>query len=220
MSVLTKREILNLIYQNQLEFAPGLDQYQMQPCSVDLRAGWSYYSPLTWEYNEKGRTAIVADYLDYSNTHENFKLLKLTPGQYFEILPGESIIISTLEKISLNTGKVMGILYPRSSSSRRGLAIESGVINPHYSGHLIIPMTNNSHHVIKIYPGERLCQLVFHELNDNLIENETAYHGLQKQKYQNTPPYGLEIKPDKQEELDLLKLGKIEELKNQFGITR
>lgn len=219
MSILTKREILNLLYQKQIEFTPAPDQYQIQPCSVDLRAGWSYYSPLISRYNEKGRLAVIADYLDYTATNENFKLLKLSPGQYFEILPNESIIASSLEKVCLNTGKVMGILYPRSSSSRRGLAIESGIINPHYHGHLIIPMTNNSHHVIKIYPGERLCQLVFHELNDNLLTEETTKHGLQEEKYQNATPYGLEIKPDAQLEMDLLKQGRLEDLKNQFQIV-
>lgn len=212
MSVLSKEKIQELINKQELAFEPQLDDYQIQPTSVDLRIGWSFYIPYSWKFNDKGRVAVVADYLDYAKTHENFQLIKLKPKQYFEILPGETIIASSLEKISLNSGKHIGWLQPRSSSSRRGLSIESGVINPNYTGHLIIPLTNNSHQVIKIYPGERLCQIVFSPIsgNENLSDNKES-----QSKYQNTTPYGLEIKLDPQEELSLLKEGKLDELKKK-----
>jgi dCTP deaminase len=220
MSVLSRKKLEKILLEKKLQFEPELDAYQMQPASIDLRIGWSFYIPYTWKFTEKGRVAVVADYLDYSSTHENFQLVKLKPGQYFEILPGESIIASSLEKIILGSGNLIGLLYPRSSSSRRGLKIESGLINPKYQGHLIIPMTNNSHHVIKIYPGERLCQLVFHELSDELTSDEALIHGFQDAKYQNTTPYGLEVKIDKQEEIDLLKQGRIDELKKKTQAIR
>ena len=216
MPVLSQKKLATLLQEKKLQFEPELDAYQIQPASIDLRIGWSFYIPYTWKFTDKGRLAVVADYLDYSSTHENFQLLKLKPGQYFEILPGESIIASSLEKISMNAGNVIGLLYPRSSSSRRGLQIESGLINPKYQGHLIIPMTNTSHHVVKIYPGERLCQIVFHELSDDLTPAEALTHGLSDAKYQGTTPYGLEVKIDQQEEIDLLKLGRLDELKKKI----
>lgn len=216
--VLTKKEMQNLISSGALVFTPELDEYQLQPNSIDLRVGWSFYIPDTWKYNDKGRLAVIADYLDYQNVEEYFKLIKLKPGQFFEILPKETIIISTLEKITLNTGRIAGNLFPRSSALRRGLQINTGVVDCRYSGQLTIPVVNNSNHIIKIYPGERICQLQLFELASELSEEEAKAHGRQTGKYIGSTPYGLEAKIDANEEVDLIKAGKIDELKTQFKL--
>ena len=219
MSVIAKEKIIELIESQELEISPNLDAFQLQPASIDLRLGWSFYIPYTWKYNDKGRVAVVDDYVDYSTTHENFQLIKLKPGQYFEILPGEMIIAATLEKVSLKTGKHCGILYGRNSSARRGLTIESGMVNPHFSGPLTIPISNQSHHVLKIYPGERLVQLVLHDLSGDITAADAAKHGLQDSKYDGSTPYGLDTKLDSYEELDLLKTGQLDEIKQNFTLV-
>jgi dCTP deaminase len=216
--VLTQKELLNLINSGAVTFTPELDEYQLQPNSIDLRVGWSFYIPDTWKYNEKGRVAIIADYLNCQDVEEYFKLIKLKPGQFFEILPKESILISTLEKITLNTGRLAGNLFPRSSALRRGLQINTGVVDCRYSGQLTIPVVNNSNHIIKIYPGERICQLQLFELASELSEEEAKTHGKQAAKYVGSTPYGLEAKIDANEEVDLIRTGQLEELKKQFKI--
>lgn len=216
--ILTKKELQNLIISGSLIFAPELDEYQLQPNSIDLRVGWSFYIPDTWKFDDRGRTAVIADYLNYQNVEEYFKLIKLKPGQVFEILPKETIIISTLEKITLNSGRIAGNLYPRSSALRRGLQINTGVVDCRYSGQLTIPVVNNSNHIIKIYPGERICQLQLFELTSELSIEEAKAHGKQSAKYEGSTPYGLEAKVDANEEVDLIKAGKIDELKNQFKL--
>jgi dCTP deaminase len=219
MSILTKKEVLNLIENGGLSFTPELDEYQLQPNSIDLRTGWSFYVPDTWKYNEKGRVAIIADYLDGKNTEEYFKLIKLKPGQFFEILPKESILISTLEKITLSSGRIAGNIYPRSSALRRGLQINTGLVDCRYNGQLTIPVVNNSNHVIKIYPGERLCQLQLFELSSELNEEDAKQHGRQEAKYVGSTPYGLEAKVDANEEVELIKTGDLEKLKQEFKIN-
>lgn len=218
MPVLTKKEILNLINSKQVEFSPSLDEYQLQPNSIDLRVGWSFYIPDAWKYNDKGRVAINADYTDYNSTEEYFKLIKLKPGQYFEILPHETIIVSTLEKITLLSGNLAGNLYPRSSALRRGLQINTGVVDCRYSGQLTLPVVNNSNHIIKIYPGERICQMQLYTLASELSDDEAKKHGRDDGKYIGSTPYGLEAKADSNEELDLIRAGKLDDLKNQFKI--
>jgi len=216
--ILTQKELKNLISNGAISFTPELDEYQLQPNSIDLRVGWSFYIPDTWKYNEQGRVAIIADYLNYQNVEEYFKLIKLKPGQTFEILPKETILISTLEKITLNSGRLAGNLYPRSSALRRGLQINTGVVDCRYSGQLTIPVVNNSNHIIRIYPGERICQLQLFELASELTEEEAKMHGHQGAKYLGSTPYGLEAKADSNEEIDLIKAGNLEQLKNQFKI--
>src|SRR3990167_1894653 len=151
MSVLTRKQFLEYIKEKKLEFEPELDQFQIQPNSIDLRVGWSFYVPKTWEYNEKGRVALDINYLDRTAKKEGYKIIRLKEGQYFEILPGEFIIISTLEKIKLNSGKLMAVLLPRSSTTRRGLFVEGGIIDARYNGYLVLPVINNTRdQIIKI----------------------------------------------------------------------
>lgn len=219
MAILTKPRLLELIQKNELVFEPGVDAFQLSAATVDLRVGWSFYIPETWKYGEKGRVAIMADYSDNSLIQENYQLIKLKPGQYFEILPGESIIASTLEKVSINSGKLMGVLYPRSSATRRGLTVQSGVADPFFSGNLVIPIRNNNYHVVRIYPGERICQMQFQELSDELSKEEATKKGLTDPKYYAATPYNLGVKPDPQEELELLRGGNIETLKEKYKLT-
>ncbi len=218
MSILTKKQILERLKNQQISFSPELDEYQLSPNSIDLRVGWSFYVPHSWKMSDKGRVAVNADYLNYQNTEEYLKLIKLSPGQYFEILPKEFILISTLEKITLNCGDVAGMLLPRSSALRRGLQIETGMIDCRYNGQLTIPVVNNSYHIIKIYPGERICQMQLYKLDGELNEEDAKKHGKQEAKYVGSTPYSLEARHDADEEIDLLKAGKINELKDQFRI--
>jgi dCTP deaminase len=100
----------------------------------------------------------------------------LNEGQYFEILPGEFVVVGTLEKVKLSKD-IMAILYPRSSINRKGLSIDlSGIIDAGYEGSLIIPVRNNTdNQVIRIYPGERFCQIVFHTLNKAVDIRKSRY---------------------------------------------
>ena len=219
MATLTKKEILKLIKEKKIEFSPGLDQFQLQPNSVDLRIGWNFYIPKAWEYNEKGRVALNVDYSESNAKKELYKIIRLKEGQYFEILPGEFVIISTLEKIKLNTGDIMAMLFARSSFIRRGLNVESGTVDSCYQGYLMLPITNNTRdQVIRIYPGERICQLVFSKLESSLTDEEAQIHGVARAKYLASTPYGLEARSDSEEELKKIREGKIEKLKEDFKI--
>lgn len=220
MSTLTKKEIISLIKEEKIKFEPELDQFQIQPNSVDLRVGWNFYIPKTWEYNDKGRVALNVDYLTFNDKKDNYKIIRLKEGQYFEVLPGEFVIISTLEKISLKSGNIMAILLARSSIIRRGLAIEGGSIDSRYEGFLMLPIKNNTdNQIIKIYPGERICQLIFSQLASDLSEEEASIHGVAKAKYLDSTPYGLEARSDSEEEIELIKKGKIGDLKSRYKVN-
>lgn len=218
--MLTKKEITNLIKEKKIEFEPELDQFQVQPNSVDLRVGWNFYVPKTSDFNEKGRVAINDDCLNYNLKKENYKIIRLTEGQYFEILPGEFVIISTLEKIKLNSGDIAATLFARSSVIRRGFIVEGGIVDARYDGYLMLPVRNNTwNKIIRIYPGERICQLIFHRLESDLTKEEAEIHGVGKAKYNSSTPYGLEARSDSEEEINFIKKGKLKELKNNYKIN-
>ncbi|MBI4133148.1 dCTP deaminase [Candidatus Uhrbacteria bacterium] len=217
--IFSRPKILDLLQEGALTFSPGLDAYQLQPDSVDLRLGTTFYIPETWQLAAEGRVAVRADYIDVKTNPEYFKMIKLKPGQYFELMPNEFIIISTLEKITMSEGTFAAILYPRSSVLRRGLIIEGGVVDACYSGYLTIPMLNSSNHSIRLYPGERVCHLVFHEISNALSMEEAQRHGLSTAKYQSATPFGLDAKLDRQEEIEFIRSGKLEELKTAHPVA-
>ena len=218
--MLTRNEILNDISEGQILFEPMIDGFQLQPHAVDLRLGKDFFIPKKWRLTKKGREAIIIDPFDYTDS-ESYESLELKFGQYFELLPGEFVIAKTLEKIELNSQKLMAVFFPRSSINRRGLAVDlSGIIDTGYKGWLMIPIMNNtSKQVIRIYPGERICQIVFQELSSSLSLEEINMHGLQRARYSGSEKGFVGGKPDKRLEVDLIKSGKISQLKSKYKLN-
>lgn len=217
--VLTRNEILSEIKQKGIGFKPMIDGFQLQPHAVDLRLGKEFFVPKKWKLTKKGREAIIIDPFSAVDS-SNFENLDLDFGQFFELLPGEFVIAKTLEEIEIKANNLMAVLFPRSSINRRGLAVDlSGIIDTGYSGRLMIPIMNNtSKQVIRIYPGERICQVIFQRLISPLTENEIKMHGLQPARYSGSTKGFIGGKPDKKSEIDLVKLGKIDKLKKQFAL--
>ena len=211
--ILTRHEIRDLIEAKKLYFEPGLDAWQNQPHAVDLRLGTVFYLPKIWKMTEGGREILTVDVTETAG--DNFEKIELQPGQFFDLAPGESIIASTLEKVELKSPDLMGVLYPRSSINRRGLSVDlTGIIDTFYCGHLMIPILNKTaSQVIRIYPGERICQVLFHRLETALTQEEALIHGKVAAKYNDSDGHNLASKKDAQDELDLIKSGKLDELK-------
>src|SRR5689334_11564708 len=119
MSIITKDQILERIKAGSLSFKPGLDQFQLHGHSVDLRLGYTFMVPKSWHITARGRESLEISNFDKRN-HEYFDVVELEQGQYFDLLPGEYILVSTLEGLKM-PNDLMGILYPRSSTNRKGL---------------------------------------------------------------------------------------------------
>ena len=205
MSVLTKEEILSRINAGDLSFSPCLDAFQVQIHSVDLRLSFDFMIPKLWEMSSQGRVAVNIDYFSGAEK-QHFETIRLNPGQFFEILPREFVVVKALEEIVV-PDDLMAILYPRSSVNRRGLSVDlSGIVDAGYKGNLIVPIKNNtSSQVIRIYPGERFCQLVFYKVNGKSEAHQSRFEN-------NGKVVGV-FKEKNDEEVRLIKEGKIEELK-------
>lgn len=216
--VLTQDNILKRIKKGEIAFSPKLDKFQMQPHSIDLRLGHSFHLPTSWQMTEKGRVALHIDPLE--NDVSNFEQIILKDGQFFELLPNEYIVATTMEKIMLNADDIMGVLFPRSSVTRRGLAIKlTGLIDVGYCGYLMIPIMNNTHNqIIRVYPGERICSVLFEELSSPISKDRALIHGVTKAKYMNNEVGFIGSKTDKQVEIDMIKHGKIKQLKKEYKV--
>ncbi len=219
MSVLTRKDILDYIHTGKLQFDPALDGFQLQPHAVDLRMGYTFRIPKTWALTKEGRVALRVDYMESKN-EDAFEKVVLADGQYFELLPGEYVIVTTLERITM-PNDIMAILYPRTSFNRRGLSVDlTGIIDVHYQGYLTIPVRNNTQtQVVRMYPGERMCQVVFEQLTQDMSKSDALRHGLQRSKYHaENGEEKTAAKVDKKVETDFIREGKLSMLKKDYPL--
>lgn len=208
MAILVRSQILERIENGDLSFNPSLDELQIQTHSVDLRLGYTFLVPKSWQLQDEGRVVVN---LDYGESRGHFEVVELERGQYFEILPREYVVVATLEKVKLPSD-LMAVLYPRSSVNRRGLSVDlSGIIDAGYEGSLIVPIRNNTNNqIVRLYPGERFCQLVFENIDGSARPRKSRYDkkdvvvGVLAEKLAS--------------EIKLIKKGKIEDLKKKFEL--
>lgn len=217
MAILTRNDIKKQIQEGHLLFDPPLDNFQMQPHAIDLRLGYRFFVPSSWELTDEGRRVrevAIDNAVSHQDQHEQ---IDLKPGQYFEILPGEFVIATSMEHMTLKASNLMATLFPRTSTNRRGLNLSlSGIIDAGYEGTLIFPIKNETSQVIRIYPGERVCQIVIEELSGDLTPEESQLHGLTRAKYSSTGVATHAL--DKTEERALLIAGDIDKLKSDYAL--
>ncbi|MFA6131305.1 MAG: dCTP deaminase [Patescibacteria group bacterium] len=216
--ILTRKEIIERIHSNDLGFNPAIDEFQLQPHALDLRLGYRFLIPKNWVMTDHGRRALKISIEDVDIHAEQFEEVILKPGQYFDLLPNEFVIGTSLERIEMNAPDLMAILFPRTSTNRRGINLSlSGIIDTGYQGNLIFPMKNEAgDQVLRLFPGERICQVIFETLSSPLSMEEANIHGLSEAKYTNSgePKY----KVDTKEERQLLTSGRLDELKSRFTL--
>jgi len=209
MSVITKQKILEKIKSGEISFKPPIDSFQLQDHSVDLRLGFTFLIHKTWHLTPRGRESLEITHFDKHNS-DAFDIVELEQGQYFDLLPGECVLVSTLESLIIPKN-LMAILYPRSSTNRKGLSLDlTGIVDSGYEGQLILPIRNNTQsQIVRLFPGERLCQIVFEELSESIEPKKSKYHkkdiidGVQK---------------EKKDEAHLIMAGRIKELKEKYKL--
>lgn len=129
----------------------------VQPASLDLRLSATFRI-----YRAHG-AQLIDPALDQQGLLEP---VQLPDGESFILHPGQFVLGSTHEFVSLSptiAGKVEG----KSSLGRMGLIIHStaGFIDPGFSGHITLEMTNLAPLPIRLYPGMAIAQLAITPLH-------------------------------------------------------
>lgn len=176
MAILTREEILDYVNRGGIGFKPNLDEFQLQAHSVDLRLGFTFLIPKSWHMTKAGREALHMDYYA-KDRPEYFDIIELEQGQYFDLLPNEHVLVSSLETIKV-PADLMAVMYPRSSTNRKGISVDlTGIVDSGYEGQLVIPIKNNTiSQTVRLYPGERFCQIVFEKLTGETKARQSRYH--------------------------------------------
>lgn len=211
MSVLTREDILEYVDKGGIRFTPTLDSFQLQAHSVDLRLGFTFLVPKSWHVTKAGREQLHMDYYAQDRP-EYFDIVELEQGQFFDLLPGEHILVASLESVKV-PDDLMAVMYPRSSTNRKGISVDlTGIIDSGYEGQLIIPIKNNTNsQTVRIYPGERFCQIVFQRLDHAAETRKSRYH--QRDIIDGVDVDSLE--KERSIEIDLIASGDIKKLKKE-----
>ncbi|HSU71330.1 MAG TPA: dCTP deaminase [Micrococcaceae bacterium] len=94
------------------------------------------------------------------------RLVEVAPDEPFILHPGEFVLGSTYETVTL-PDDVAARLEGKSSLGRLGLLTHStaGFIDPGFSGHVTLELSNVATLPIKLWPGMKIGQLCFFQLS-------------------------------------------------------
>ncbi|GAB23384.1 deoxycytidine triphosphate deaminase [Gordonia polyisoprenivorans NBRC 16320 = JCM 10675] len=148
--LLSDRDIHAAIDSGRLALDP-FDAALVQPSSIDVRL-----DGLFRVFNNTRYTHIdPAQRQDELTT-----LVEPAPGEPFVLHPGEFVLGSTLEVCSL-PDDLAGRLEGKSSLGRLGLLTHStaGFIDPGFSGHITLELSNVANLPITLWPGMKIGQL-------------------------------------------------------------
>jgi dCTP deaminase len=155
--VLSDRTIRRLIAESRIGIDP-FDDALVQPSSVDVRVD---------RYFRVFRNARYP-YIDVKLPMDDLtELVEIDDSAPFILHPGEFVLGSTLERITL-PDDLVARLEGKSSLGRLGLLIHStaGFIDPGWDGHVTLELSNVANLPITIYPEMKIGQLSFMRLTE------------------------------------------------------
>jgi len=164
MAILGRNAILQAIEQGMISLTPFCPEL-VGPASVDLRlaATFRVYRKVHQVIDVQANT----DYRDFTDK------LQLAPGQHLLIMPGETILGITMERLRLGPG-LCGWLEGRSRFARLGLMvhISAPFMGPGIDSQQVLEMSNFGPAPLAVRPGLPICQFVFQRL-----EGDEIYQG-------------------------------------------
>ncbi|MFB6214076.1 MAG: dCTP deaminase [Candidatus Nanohaloarchaea archaeon] len=177
MAILSDRDLRKLIEQKNAVQAPEDDldfDLQLGPSSFDLRLGYEF-GVLNTRKLEMIDTMDMEKYEDFIEKEEH------TPGEGVVIHPGEFLLGATLETLKVPDNLVARV-EGRSSYGRLGIIVHAtaGYIDPGFEGDITLEMQNLGNAPVKLYPEDRICQVVFETMTS---EAETPYGDKEDTKY-------------------------------------
>jgi dCTP deaminase len=130
-----------------------LDEQCIQPSSVDLRLDRLFRVFLN-------HTMPVIDVKE--DLEDLTRLVEIGEGEAFILHPGEFVLGSTFERVTL-PDDLVGRIEGKSSLGRLGLLIHStaGFIDAGFSGYLTLELSNVANLPITLYPGMKIGQVSF-----------------------------------------------------------
>jgi len=154
--LLSDRDLLTEIDNKRVAVEP-FDIEMIQPSSIDVRLDRMFRVFENHKYPHIYPSIEQADLT---------RLIEPDGDDPFILHPGEFVLGSTLEVVSL-PDDLAGRLEGKSSLGRLGLLTHStaGFIDPGFSGHITLELSNVATLPIKLFPGMKIGQLCLFRLS-------------------------------------------------------
>jgi dCTP deaminase len=172
--LMSDRDIRASIEAGQIGLEP-LEMGLLQPSSFDVRLDRFFRLFDNHKY----------PYIDPAEQQDDLtRLIEVAPDEAFILHPGEFVLGSTFEFVTL-PNNIAARLEGKSSLGRLGLLTHStaGFVDPGFKGHVTLELSNTATLPIKLWPGMKIGQLCFFQLSSpaekpyGSAENKSRYHG-------------------------------------------
>jgi len=154
--LLSDRDIRAQIDAGRVRLDP-YDASMIQPSSIDIRMDRYFRLFDNHKY----------PFIDPAADQEDLtRLVEADPGEPFVLHPGEFVLGSTYEQVTL-PDDVAARVEGKSSLGRLGLLTHAtaGFVDPGFSGHVTLELSNVATLPIKLWPGMKIGQLCFFQLS-------------------------------------------------------
>ena len=155
MAILSDKDIIKYLEEGKIEIDPILDEKQIQPSSVDMRLGdeFKVFKVIRKAYIDPKDEDDISSYMEE---------IKVPKGEAFIIHPSEFALATTAEYVKIPDDLVARV-EGRSSMGRLGVTmhVTAGFIDPGFEGNITLEISNIGAMPVALYPGQRVCQIVF-----------------------------------------------------------
>lgn len=155
MAILSDKTIKEYLEEGKIVIDPLKNEQQIQPSSVDMRLGdeFKVFKVIRKPYIDPKDEEDIAEYMESSTVPE---------GEAFIIHPNEFALATTQEYVKVPDDLVARV-EGRSSMGRLGVTmhVTAGYVDPGFEGRITLEISNIGAMPVALYPGQRVCQLVF-----------------------------------------------------------
>ncbi|QRV02314.1 dCTP deaminase [Arcanobacterium phocisimile] len=154
--LLSDSDISRYVQHGRITLDPW-DPTMIQPSSVDV------HLDRLFQLFDNHKYDVIDPALDQTDLT---RLVEVDADGAFILHPGEFVLGATYEQVTLGDD-VAARLEGKSSLGRLGLLTHStaGFIDPGFSGHVTLELSNTATMPIKLYPGMKVGQLCFFQLS-------------------------------------------------------
>jgi dCTP deaminase len=154
--LLSDRDIRAEVAAGRVKVEP-FTEAMIQPSSVDVRLDRFF------RVFENHKYSVIDPSIEQADLTRE---VAVTADEFFILHPGEFVLASTYEVITL-PDDIAGRLEGKSSLGRLGLLTHStaGFIDPGFSGHITLELSNVANLPVKLFPGMKIGQLCLIKLS-------------------------------------------------------
>ncbi len=155
MAILSDKDLRKYLDEGKIVIDPIIDEEQIQPSSIDMRLGdeFKVFKVISKPYIDPKDPEDIASYMESMVVEEN---------DAFIIHPNEFALATTYEYVKVPEDLVARV-EGRSSMGRLGVTmhVTAGFIDPGFEGKITLEISNIGSMPVALYPGQRVCQIVF-----------------------------------------------------------